>query len=112
LVGKKIAMMFRSLALLVAPLLLLQACATAPEGGFAQAGPPPATTAGECNAAQAQFAVGRTLDDNLRAQVLSSTGARTVRVYRTGDAITMDFSAQRLNLELDAAGKVVKASCG
>ena len=105
-------MTIRSLAWLATPLLLLQSCAIAPEGGFAPAGPPPASVQGDCNAGQAQFTLGRLLDEHLRSQALSRSGASSLRVYRSGDAITMDFSAQRLNLELDASGKVIKASCG
>lgn len=40
------------------------------------------------------------------------SGAKTVRRYETGAMLTMDFRADRLNIETDAAGKVVKFSCG
>ena len=90
---------------LLTTLMLMNACATSPT-------PPPAAAGGECNAAQAQFAVGRQLDSQLRADAQQRAGAKTLRVYRSGDAITMDFSTQRLNLETDATGKVIKASCG
>jgi hypothetical protein len=97
--------------LLIAPLLLLSACAAVPASTPA-APSQPAPSRGECNAANAQFAVGRTYDAQLRAEAQQRSGAMAVRVYKTGDPITMDYSTQRLNLELDAAGKVVKASCG
>lgn len=38
--------------------------------------------------------------------------ADAVRVIGPGDAVTMDFRADRLNLELDADGKIVRARCG
>ena len=35
------------------------------------------------------------------------------RVFRTGDALTMDFVAHRLNVEVDRkTGKVVQVFCG
>lgn len=35
-----------------------------------------------------------------------------VRIYVSGTPVTMDFNEDRLNLETDAAGKLVKATCG
>ena len=40
------------------------------------------------------------------------SGARTVRVIRPGDAVTMDYRQDRLNIELDADGKIVRFNCG
>ena len=102
------APMTRTLLFLLTPLLLLSACAATP----AAPAQPPGASRGECNAANAQFAVGRAYDVTLHSEAQKRSGAMTVRVYRTGDAVTMDYSTQRLNLELDATGKVVKASCG
>ena len=98
---------------LFAALLLpvVAACAQAPDAAGPQA-PPPPMIAGECNAAAAQFAVGRQADAQLQAQAQAKSGARTVRVLRPGDMVTMEFSSQRLNLDVDAAGKVVTVRCG
>ena len=116
--GYRCAMNFRITPLLLcAPLLALTACATPtapaspPSPAPAPAMPPPAL-GGECNAANAQFAVGRSVDAALQDDARQRSGARTVRVIRPGDAVTMDYSTQRLNLELDAAGKVARARCG
>lgn len=35
-----------------------------------------------------------------------------VRVIRPGQPVTMDFSAQRINFELDDAGAVFRITCG
>ena len=35
-----------------------------------------------------------------------------VRVFASGDPVTHDFRADRLNLETDRVGKLVRASCG
>ena len=38
--------------------------------------------------------------------------ANPIRVIRPGDAVTMDFNAQRLNFELDELGEVERIRCG
>ncbi|MEP6792208.1 MAG: I78 family peptidase inhibitor [Ramlibacter sp.] len=98
---------------LFAALLLpvIAACAQAPDAAGLQAAPPP-MIAGECNAAAAQFTVGRQADAQLQAEAQAKSGARTVRVLRPGDMATMEFSLQRLNLDVDATGKVLAARCG
>lgn len=35
-----------------------------------------------------------------------------MRIYHTGDALTMDMVANRLNVELDKDDKFIKAYCG
>lgn len=37
---------------------------------------------------------------------------QVVRVIRPGDAVTEDFSAARLNVDLDAGGRMVRFWCG
>ncbi|MCF8470806.1 MAG: hypothetical protein K9G30_08470 [Parvibaculum sp.] len=39
-------------------------------------------------------------------------GVATVRVIHEGDAVTQDFNAERLNIELDADENVTKIYCG
>ena len=68
--------------------------------------------AGDCDAAKAQYAVGRPFSDALLDEARTRAGARTARMLRPGQAITMEFSSQRLNLELDNDGKVARARCG
>ncbi|MGD9917484.1 MAG: I78 family peptidase inhibitor [Paenirhodobacter sp.] len=38
--------------------------------------------------------------------------AQRVRVIHPGDAVTMDYSASRLNIGIDAAGKIATLHCG
>lgn len=100
---------------LAAPLLataLLAACSTAPVDPKA---PGPVTThpaGGDCRMAGAQFALGRTADAALLTEAAQRAGAKTVRVLRPNQVITMEFNAQRLNLEVDKANRVVAARCG
>ncbi len=91
---------------------LLTACAQPPASPIAADVPPPPSVAGECSASSAQFAVGQKADAALIEQARERSGARTVRVIGPGQAVTMDFSSQRLNLETDAAGQVTAARCG
>ncbi len=84
----------------------LAACATnaAPVAPDAAAGV-------KCDANAAQGLIGRRADAAV-AEAQKSSGARTVRRYVTGSALTMDFRPDRLNVETDAAGTIVKLTCG
>ncbi|WP_341208536.1 I78 family peptidase inhibitor [uncultured Sphingomonas sp.] len=93
-------------ALGLVALLALGACAK-PAAPVAEAAAPGV----QCDANAAQALVGRMAAD-VTAAAQQRSGARAVRGYRTGDMLTMDFRPDRLNIERDAAGKVVKFSCG
>ncbi|HST44042.1 MAG TPA: I78 family peptidase inhibitor, partial [Luteimonas sp.] len=41
-----------------------------------------------------------------------AAGAGSMRVLRPGQAVTMEFNPTRLNLDVDAAGRVTAARCG
>ena len=77
----------------------------------AQAPPPPAVGS-DCNAAPAQFAVGQAYGEALADEVRRRSGASSVRVIRPGMAVTMDFNAQRVNLDLDGGSRVTRVRCG
>ena len=114
---------------MIAGVMLLGACATQPEGGAgdgagaAPAGPgvaqtvtPPAQEGAEqpmqCNADAVQKVIGQAYTDALGEAARQQSGSRSLRVMRPGQAMTMDYRIDRLNLELDAGGKVVSARCG
>lgn len=73
---------------------------------------PPAGPPGNCQAQPAQFAVGQVADAALVEQARSRSGASRVRVIRPGQAVTMEFDAARLNLEVDSANRVLRIRCG
>jgi hypothetical protein len=83
------------------------ACTTAPV-------PPPAPAPGElrCVAEAGAWAVGKPVSDDLVAQVISDTHSKTARVIRPGQAVTMDFRGDRVNVMLDMNDKVDRVTCG
>jgi hypothetical protein len=93
-------------------LLLAAACTTTPEDG------PPALTHDDpdgeytCNAEGLQDLVGRPATAELGADAQRRSHSRTVRWIRPGDAVTMDFREDRLNINLDAQGRVERFNCG
>ncbi len=67
---------------------------------------------GPCSAAGAAMALGQPFDQALGERARTGAGAELLRVIRPGDAVTMDFRPERLNLELDSEGRVAEARCG
>lgn len=110
--------------------LLLGACASSPDSGaasdaaapgdtaqtpqaIAPAAPAPGDTAAQCNATAAQSFVGQDASDATVAQAQTAAGATgAVRVIKPGQPVTMDFRADRLNVEVDEHNAIVKISCG
>lgn len=97
-----------ALAALVTTSLLISACGTPTTGQT----PEPAPVSGRCNATPAQFAVGRNADAALENEARTRAGAKTVRVLKPNQIVTMEFNAERLNLSVDDAGRVTRVSCG
>lgn len=90
---------------------LLVACTTPappPATGPVPAGP----SAGVCHAQGAQFAVGKTATTSVVEEARQRSGAYIARVLRPGQMVTMEFNAQRLNLDVNAAGVVTRVRCG
>jgi PBP1b-binding outer membrane lipoprotein LpoB len=95
------------LAALATTALLVSACSNPPPASYA-----PAPASSRCNAAPAQFAMGRNVDAALENDARTRAGARAVRVLRPNQVVTMEFNAERLNLTVDDAGRVTRVSCG
>lgn len=88
----------------------------APAASASTATPPPATRepttpappTDECGAAERQGWIGRA-----RADLPSAPAGAVWRVYETGQPVTMDFNAARLNIEISPdSQRVVRITCG
>ena len=88
-------------SLIAVSALSLLACATTPTEQSAA-----------CDAGAGSALVGRAATAALGAEAFRLTGARRLRWIRPGDVVTMDYSPQRLNVHLDAEGKVERLACG
>ncbi|MET0311793.1 MAG: I78 family peptidase inhibitor [Burkholderiaceae bacterium] len=94
-----------------------QPFAQAPAPGTVASSPAPAPApapvpAGECNAAPGQYAVGQMAATALEEELRVRTGSQTVRVLRPGQMVTMEFNGRRLNLDVDATGRILRVRCG
>jgi hypothetical protein len=88
---------------LLVPLLL---------AGCVPAATQPAGEVGECTASNAQYLVGRQHSEALSKEALKRTGTGVVRLIRPGQAVTMDYRTDRLNIEIDERDKVIRITCG
>jgi hypothetical protein len=48
----------------------------------------------------------------VKTDIAAIVGERPIRYYTQGDPITMDFNADRLNVELGADGRIKLFRCG
>lgn len=110
--------MTRTLALLTAA-ALLGGCALNPfRHREARAAAPPAqvvdaTEPGAiCRLDTLKVLEGRPGSAVLASQALDLSGARVVRWMRPGDAVTMDYRADRLNIKLTHGNTVKSFACG
>jgi len=75
-------------------------------------GPTGAPRGGTCDAKPAQSAVGQNSTAKVVEAARVRSGAMMARILRPGQMITKEFDAQRLNLEVDANGRIVAVRCG
>ena len=105
----------QSLLSTVASAVLLAACAApapAPTSAPATASAAAAEPVYQCNADGARFAVGQPLSPQLEAAARVRAGAGTVRALKPGEVVTMELNGGRLNLDVDARGRVTDVRCG
>lgn len=97
-------------------MLLLAGCGSAPPKRPAQAATravsAPAPLPPRCNTVPAQFAVGQIVDAALLEKARAAAQADLARAVRNDQVITQEYRAGRLNLHLDANGRVTRVSCG
>ena len=56
--------------------------------------------------------VGRQASDEIVAQAVEASGSKSVRVLPPGAVATMDYRTDRLNIETDGNGIIVRLRCG
>lgn len=109
--------------LLVVLSVSLAACAPTPTGAPddavaetppAAAEPAPEAPGAEesCNADPVQSLVGQQADDSLVEQARTDAGAEIARVLKPGQMVTMEYRADRLNIDVDEAGTITALRCG
>lgn len=86
--------------------LLVAGCATAPSGGIA----PP--QAGSCRNEGLDAFIGQDATPETGSEIMRASGARVLRWVPKGALITMEFSADRVTIYLDANNKIERVSCG
>lgn len=116
--------------------LLLGACAPSPESAPATSDPAPAASdpapaapepapqasidlvpdddemSATCDAEPVQGLIGQEATEATVTKATADSGSATVRVLKPGDAATMDFRPDRLNVHVDDAGLIESLRCG
>ncbi len=88
--------------------LLAAGCAALPPA----AGPTGAPRGDLCNAQPVQSFVGQNSTAKVVEAARVQSGALMARILRPGQMVTKEFNAQRVNLEVDANGRIVAVRCG
>jgi hypothetical protein len=103
--SREFAMSLRPL--FIFPVMLsLAACASQP------AADGPAASGGTCNAEPAQSYVGKPASDGNVQAAFKASGAKGMRSIKPGQAVTMDYREDRVNIYQDASGNIERISCG
>ncbi|MEJ8854660.1 I78 family peptidase inhibitor [Variovorax robiniae] len=77
--------------------------------------PPPRFAEGmpeECRSTEARFALGKQVDAQLLEDMRQRTGARSARSVLPTDPPARDVDPRRLNVDVEASGRIVGARCG
>ncbi len=90
-----------------AVVICLMAAACVPTDPYAGGVPPSQGGINQCGALDLQYLVGAPARD-LDAMQFN----KPVRVIYPGTAVTMDFSADRLNFQIDRTGRIQRVTCG
>ncbi|GAB7529053.1 lipoprotein [Pseudomonas sp. 3A(2025)] len=67
---------------------------------------------GRCDASGAQSAVGKQATLELLNQVRTQSGAMDARILSPNDMVTLEYRSERVNVNTDMGGKVVRVNCG
>ena len=94
--------------------LVLSACAQVPTSEAAVVPQKPVidpTSPAHCDASKASGAIGQLPQAEVVEAARKAAGADVVRTLRHGQPITKEFRVGRLNLVLDAEGRIASANC-
>jgi hypothetical protein len=87
-------------------LALLAGCSSQPSSQSA------AEISGDCSVDNLQGMLGQTASAELVEQIQQQANAKTLRVLAPGDAATMDYNPQRLNIDIDESEVIIRLTCG
>ena len=99
---------------------LLGACSPVGESDVAASAQPTATEptetvtgtdAAQCGADKLAGFIDAVPNDETLAKIKAQIGDKTIRVINPGDAVTMDFRPDRLNIENGDDGRIEKFGC-
>ncbi len=91
--------------------LTLAACAQSPVPIGATPAPP-ANAPAQCDASKVVDVVGQLPTPALQQRARTAAGSELVRMLRHDQIVTLEFRAERLNLVLDATGRISGVNCG
>jgi hypothetical protein len=74
--------------------------------------PPPEPAADQCGAGKLGDYVNQLPTGEVMAGIARTVGQRRIRTIHPGDIITMDFIAERLNVEIGEDGRIKRFRCG
>ena len=83
-------------------------------GDTPEAAAPPTEVPGEtpCDTEAVQSLIGTQGSETVYAKAVQDSGAKSHRALGPTDMATMDFRPDRLNIDLDASGKITGFRCG
>lgn len=79
---------------------------------IAESDPVPGVPQGNCRSEALTQFVGQPASADLGARMLSASGARIIRWVPKDGMVTMDFSPNRLTVQLDGTNRVETVNCG
>lgn len=72
----------------------------------------PVNSDGRCQVSAAEFAVGKQASAQLLEQARKASGSQLARVLSPHDIMTLEYRSERLNLNTDERGVVIRVNCG
>ena len=96
---------------LLAAFVLLAATALPACAPMPPADPSPPYTA-QCDAELARWAIGQAATSDVVERIRVDTRSQVARVIRPGQAVTMDYSAARVNVHVNERNAITGVTCG